>query len=39
MPGPLAPGRYLVGATAENLSGAVAESQRLLVVEAPPDST
>jgi hypothetical protein len=37
--GPIPPGRYLVGATAENLSGVVAESRRLLVVEAPPDST
>jgi hypothetical protein len=39
MPGPIPPGRYLVGATAENLSGVAAESQRLLIVEAPPDST
>jgi hypothetical protein len=39
MPGPIPPGRYLVGATAENLSGVAAESRRLLAVEAPPDST
>jgi hypothetical protein len=39
MPGPIPPGRYLVGATAVNLSGVAAESQRLLIVEAPPDST
>ncbi|UCF41647.1 MAG: hypothetical protein JSW43_04780 [Gemmatimonadota bacterium] len=39
MPGPMPPGRYLVGATAENLSGVLAESQRLFIVEAPPDST
>lgn len=39
MPGPIPPGRYLVGATAENLAGVSAASRRLLVVEAPPDST
>jgi hypothetical protein len=39
MPTPLGPGRYLIGVTAANLSDAIAESQRLLIVEAPADST
>jgi hypothetical protein len=36
---PLAPGQYLIDARAFNISDIVRESQRVLVVAAPPDST
>ena len=39
MPVPLAPGRYLIGARAFNISDVAGASQRVLVIEAPPDST
>ena len=39
MPGPLAPGRYLIDARAFNISDIAGQSQRVLVIEAPRDST
>jgi len=39
MPEPLAPGRYLIDARAFNISDIAGQSQRVLVIEAPRDST
>jgi hypothetical protein len=39
MPAALAPGRYLIDARAFNITDVAGQSQRVLVIEAPRDST